>query len=103
MVERVGDCERVYSIKERQVIVSRIILIAAIVLCAVAADAGEVVRRQVVRRGPLGLRREVVVDRRQQIVLPRSSAIIVPHSQQLLFPQQLVVPHHFAQPLIIVR
>jgi hypothetical protein len=44
----------------------------------------------------------VVVDR-QQIVLPRQSAIIVPHSQQLVFPQQLVVPHHFAQPLIIVR
>ena len=76
-------------------IVSRIILIAAIVLAAVAADAGEVVRRQVVR-GPLGRRRQVVVDR-QQVVLPRSSAIIVPHSQQL------VVPHHFAQPLIIVR
>ncbi len=82
---------------------SRIILIAAIVLGAVAADGAEVVRRQVVRRGPLGLRREVVVDRRQQIVLPRSSAIIVPHSQQLIVPQQLVVPHHFAQPLIIVR
>ena len=76
---------------------SRIILIAAIVLAAVAADGAEVVRRQVVRRGPLGLRREVVVDRRQQIVLPRSSAIIVPHSQQL------VVPHYGAQPLIIVR
>jgi hypothetical protein len=83
------------------VIVSKIILIAAIVLAAVAADAGEVVRRQVVR-GPLGRRRQVVVDR-QQIVLPRQSAIIVPHSQQLIVPQQLVVPHHFAQPLIIVR
>jgi hypothetical protein len=35
--------------------------------------------------------------------LPRSSAIIVPHSQQLVVPQQLIVPHHFAQPLIIVR
>ncbi len=80
---------------------SKIILIAAIVLGAVVADAGEIVRRQVVR-GPLGRRRQVVVDR-QQIVLPRQSAIIVPHSQQLLFPQQLVVPHHFAQPLIIVR
>ena len=80
---------------------SRIILIAAIVLSAVAADAGEIVRRQVVR-GPLGRRRQVVVDR-QQIVLPRQSAIIVPHSQQLIVPQQLVVPHHFAQPLIIVR
>ena len=80
---------------------SKIILIAAIVLAAVAADAGEVVRRQVVR-GPLGRRRQVVVDR-QQIVLPRQSAIIVPHSQQLIVPQQLVVPHHFAQPLIIVR
>ena len=80
---------------------SRIILIAAIVLAAVAADGAEVVRRQVVR-GPLGRRRQVVVDR-QQIVVPRQSAIIVPHSQQLLFPQQLVVPHHFAQPLIIVR
>ena len=83
---------------------TRIIIIAAIVLGAVAADAGEVVRRQVVRRGPLGLRREVVVDRRQQIVLPRQSAIIVPHSQQLIMPQQLVVPHHFGgQQLIIVR
>ncbi len=80
---------------------SRIILIAAIVLAAVAADGAEVVRRQVVR-GPLGRRRQVVVDR-QQIVLPRQSAIIVPHSQQLFVPQQLVVPHHFAQPLIIVR
>jgi hypothetical protein len=83
------------------VIVSRIILIAAIVLSAVAADAGEVVRRQVVR-GPLGRRRQVVVDR-QQVVLPRQSAILLPHSQQLIVPQQLVVPHHFAQPLIIVR
>jgi hypothetical protein len=81
--------------------VSRIILIAAIVLSAVAADAGEVVRRQVVR-GPLGRRRQVVVDR-QQIVLPRQSAILLPHSQHLIVPQQLVVPHHFAQPLIIVR
>jgi hypothetical protein len=96
-----GDCERVHSTKERQVIVSRIILIAAIVLAAVAADGAEIVRRQVVR-GPLGRRRQVVVDR-QQIVLPRQSAIIVPHSQQLIVPQQLVVPHHFAQPLIIVR
>ena len=81
---------------------SRIILIAAIVLSAVAADAGEVVRRQVVR-GPLGRRRQVVVDR-QQVVLPRQSAILLPHSQQLIFPQQLVVPHHFGgQQLIIVR
>jgi hypothetical protein len=96
-----GDCEWIYSTKERKVIVSRIILIAAIVLSAVAADAGEVVRRQVVR-GPLGRRRQVVVDR-QQVVLPRSSAIIVPHSQQLIFPQQLVVPHYGSQQLIIVR
>ena len=80
---------------------SRIILIAAIVLGAVAADAGEVVRRQVVR-GPLGRRRQVVVDR-QQVVLPRSSAIIVPHSQPLIVPQQLVVPHYGGQQLIIVR
>jgi len=84
------------------VIVSRIILIAAIVLGAVAADAGEVVRRQVVR-GPLGRRRQVVVDR-QQVVLPRQSAIILPHGHQLVVPQQLVVPHHFGgQQLIIVR
>jgi hypothetical protein len=96
-----GDFERVHSTKERQVIVSRIIIIAAIVLGAVAADGAEIVRRQVVR-GPLGRRRQVVVDR-QQIVLPRQSAIILPHSQQLIVPQQLVVPHHFAQPLIIVR
>jgi len=81
--------------------VSRIILIAAIVLAAVAADAGEVVRRQVVR-GPLGRRRQVVVDR-QQVVLPRSSAIIVPHGHQLVVPQQLVVPHYGSQQLIIVR
>ena len=75
---------------------SRIIIIAAIVLSAVAADAGEVVRRQVVR-GPLGRRRQVVVDR-QQVVLPRQSAILLPHSQQL------IVPHHFGgQQLIIVR
>ena len=79
----------------------RIIIIAAIVLGAVAADAGEVVRRQVVR-GPLGRRRQVVVDR-QQVVLPRQSAIIVPHSQQIIVPQQLVVPHYGGQQLIIVR
>lgn len=82
---------------------SKIILIAAIVLAAVAANGAEVVRRQVVRRGPLGLRREVVVDRRQQIVVPRSSAIILPHSHQLAVPQQLVVPHFGSQQLIIVR
>ena len=103
MVKRVGSEQRVYSTQERQVIVSRIILIAAIVLAAVAADGAEIVRRQVVRRGPLGLRGEVVVDRRQQVVLPRSSAIIVPHSHQLVVPQQLVVPHYSSQQLIIVR
>ena len=88
--------------QERQVIVFKIFLIAAIVFGAVVADAGEVVRKQVVRRGPLGLRREVVVDRRQQVVLPRSSAIVLPHHQQFVVPQQLVVPH-FTQPLVIFR
>jgi len=86
-----GDCERVYSTQERKVIVSRIILIAAIVLGAVAADAGEVVRRQVVR-GPLGRRRQVVVEqvraphRVESIQLPRQSVIFL-HPQ----PQPLVI------------
>jgi len=75
--------------QERQVIVSKIILIAAIVFGAVVADAGEVVRKQVVR-GPLGRRRQVTVERIQaphrveSIQLPRQSAII-------LHPQPLVI------------
>jgi hypothetical protein len=77
--------------QERQVIVSKIILIAAIVLAAVAADAGEVVRRQVVR-GPLGRRRQVTVEqiraphRVESIQLPRQSVIFL-HPQ----PQPLVI------------
>jgi hypothetical protein len=73
------------------VIVSKIILIAAIVLAAVAADAGEVVRRQVVR-GPLGRRRQVTVEqiraphRVESIQLPRQSVIFL-HPQ----PQPLVI------------
>ena len=72
---------------------SRIILIAAIVLLAVAADAGEIVRRQVVR-GPLGRRRQVTVEqvrsphRVEEIRLPRQSVIFL---------------HPQPQPLIIVR
>jgi hypothetical protein len=77
--------------QERQVIVSRIILIAAIVLSAVAADAGEIVRRQVVR-GPLGRRRQVTVEqiraphRVESIQLPRQSVIFLhPQPQPLIF------------------
>lgn len=53
------------------------------------ADAGEVVRKQVVR-GPLGRRRQVTVERIQaphrveSIQLPRQSAI-------LLHPQPLII------------
>lgn len=79
---------------------SRIILIAAIVLAAVAADGAEIVRRQVVRRGPLGLRREVIIERGPQAIrLPRQQAIILPHSQSIVVPS-----YSFgAQQLIIVR
>lgn len=75
----------------------RAITLAACLMAAASAEAAT--SRVVVRRGPLGLRREVVVQRpvRQQIVVPRSSAIISPHS--------IVVPGvvHQPQQLIIVR
>jgi hypothetical protein len=84
--------------------VLRSIIFAAVALGCAAADAGDV--RRVVRRGPLGLRREVVVERGPQAVrLPRQQALIVPHAQSLIVPQTLVVPHHSlgGQQLIIVR
>jgi hypothetical protein len=84
--------------------VLRSIIFAAVALGCAAADAGE--SRRVVRRGPLGLRREVVVERGPQAIrLPRQQAIIVPHSQSLIVPQAVVVPHHSfgGQQLIIVR
>ncbi len=53
-----------------------------------------------VRRGPLGLRREVVIERGPQAIrLPRQQAIILPHSQSLVVPS-----YSFgSQQLIIVR
>jgi hypothetical protein len=84
--------------------VLRYLVLAVVALGCAAADAGEV--RRVVRRGPLGLRREVVVERGPQAIrLPRQQAIIVPHTQSLIVPQTLVVPHHSfgGQQLIIVR
>jgi hypothetical protein len=75
-----------------------IILLAVVATSCATAEAVE--SRRVVRRGPLGLRREVIVERGPQAVrLPRSQAIIVPHSQSL------IVPHHSfgSQQLIIVR
>ena len=74
----------------------RIVVIAA---CLMAAASAEAANRVVVRRGPLGLRREVVVQRpvRQQIVVPRHSAIVAP--------QAIVVPGviHQPQQLLIIR
>lgn len=90
--------------KERQVIVFRyLILFAALACGCVAAEAAE--SRRIVRRGPLGLRREVIVERGPQAIrLPRQQAIILPHSQSLIVPQSIVVPHSFgSQQLIIVR
>ena len=80
-----------------------LILFAALATGCVAADGAE--SRRIVRRGPLGLRREVIVERAPQAIrLPRSQAIILPHSQSLVVPQSIVVPHSFgAQQLIIVR
>ena len=74
-----------------------LILLAAVATGCVAADGAE--SRRIVRRGPLGLRREVVIERGPQAIrLPRQQAIIVPHLQSI------VVPHSFgAQQLIIVR
>ena len=80
-----------------------LILFAALATGCVAADGAE--SRRIVRRGPLGLRREVIVERGPQAIrLPRSQAIILPHSQSLIVPQSIVVPHSFgSQQLIIVR
>ena len=81
-----------------------LILLAAVATGCVAADGAE--SRRIVRRGPLGLRREVIVERGPQAIrLPRQQAIILPHSQSLIVPQSIVVPHHSfgAQQLIIVR
>ena len=80
-----------------------LILLAALATGCVAADAAE--SRRIVRRGPLGLRREVVIERGPQAIrLPRSQAIILPHSQSLVVPQSIVVPHSLgSQQLIIVR
>ena len=81
-----------------------LILFAALATGCVAADAAE--SRRIVRRGPLGLRREVIVERRPQTIrVPRSQAIILPHSQSLVVPQSIVVPSYSfgAQQLIIVR
>ena len=81
-----------------------LILFAALATGCVAADGAE--SRRIVRRGPLGLRREVIVERGPQAVrLPRSQAIIVPHSQALVVPQSIVVPSYSfgGQQLIIVR
>ncbi len=81
----------------------RIICAAVALVCAAAVVDGA--ERRIVTRGPLGFRRQVVIERGPQAVrLPRQSAIILPHSQQIVVPQQLVVPHSFgAQSLIIVR
>ena len=80
-----------------------LILFAALAFGCVAADGAE--SRRIVRRGPLGLRREVIVERGPQAIrLPRQQAIILPHSQSFVVPQSIIVPHSFgAQQLIIVR
>lgn len=79
-----------------------LILFAAVATGCVAADGAE--SRRIVRRGPLGLRREVIVERRPQTIrAPRSQAIILPHSQSLVVPQSIVVPPFGSQQLIIVR
>ena len=81
-----------------------LILFAALAFGCVAAAGAE--SRRIVRRGPLGLRREVIVERRPQTIrVPRSQAIILPHSQSLVVPQSIVVPSYSfgSQQLIIVR
>ena len=85
-------------------IVFRYLILFAVV-AAGCATAEAVESRRIVRRGPLGLRREVIVERRPQTIrVPRSQAIILPHSQSLVVPQSIVVPHSFgSQQLIIVR
>lgn len=80
-----------------------LILFAVVATGCATAEAVE--SRRIVRRGPLGLRREVIVERGPQAIrLPRQEAIILSHSQSLVVPQSIVVPHSFgAQQLIIVR
>ena len=80
-----------------------LILLAAVATGCVAAAGAE--SRRVVRRGPLGLRREVIVERGPQAIrLPRQQAIILSHSQSLIVPQSIIVPHSLgSQQLIIVR
>ena len=79
-----------------------LILLAVVATGCATAEAVE--SRRVVRRGPLGLRREVIVERRPQTIrVPRSQAIILPHSQSLVVPQSIVVPPFGSQQLIIVR
>ena len=81
-----------------------LILFAALAFGCVAADGAE--SRRIVRRGPLGLRREVIIERGPQAIrLPRQQAIILPHSQSLVVPQSIVVPSYSfgSQQLIIVR
>ena len=80
-----------------------LILFAVVATGCATAEAVE--SRRIVRRGPLGLRREVIVERGPQAIrLPRQQAIIVPHSQSLIVPQSIIVPHSLgSQQLIIVR
>ena len=79
-----------------------LILLAVVATGCATAEAVE--SRRIVRRGPLGLRREVIVERRPQTIrVPRSQAIILPHSQSLVVPQSIVVPPFGSQQLIIVR
>ena len=81
-----------------------LVLFAALATGCVAADGAE--SRRIVRRGPLGVRREVIVERGPQAIrLPRQQAIILPHSQSLIVPQSIVVPSYSfgSQQLIIVR
>ena len=81
-----------------------LILLAVVATGCATAEAVE--SRRIVRRGPLGLRREVIVERRPQTIrVPRSQAIILPHSQSLVVPQSIVVPSYSfgSQQLIIVR
>ena len=81
-----------------------LILFAVVATGCATAEAVE--SRRIVRRGPLGLRREVVIERVPQTIRPpRSQAIIVPHLQSLIVPQSIVVPSYSfgSQQLIIVR
>ena len=80
-----------------------LVLLAVVATGCATAEAVE--SRRIVRRGPLGLRRDVIVERGPQAIrLPRQQAIIVPHSQSLIVPQSIIVPHSLgSQQLIIVR